>query len=358
MTACANPATLPQTDVFVAGSDGVHTYRIPALVVAPGGSLLAFCEARKVAMRDASPTDLVLKRSADSGRTWGAMQIVVPGLGDEAIMNPCPVVDGDSVLLFCMNAHKTEAGRHRHLLVRSADDGATWSAPEDITEAVGNDTFISGPGVGIRMRSGRLVIPGYTNVYAPDRTRIASFSGVVFSDDRGRSWRVGQPVDYPMSNESQVVELDDGVLMLNWRVQKKGEGHPGFRGKVISLDGGESWSAPTLDRGLPEWPCQAGLARVRPDGGSGRSRLIFSNPEPNPGKGRSRMTVRASEDDGRTWPIVRLICEGPAAYSTPAVLPDGRFGLLYECGEQIPYERIRFTCFSWDWLRQAKGCPS
>jgi sialidase-1 len=174
---------------------------------------------------------------------------------------------------------------------------------------------------------------------------------VVFSDDGGGSWHMGQPVDYPMSNESQAVELSDGSLLLNWRVQRTGDEHPGFRGKAISRDGGVTWSASMLDRGLPEWPCQAGLARLRlPDGGSERSRLIFTNPEPNPGKGRSRMTVRISEDDGRTWPIARLVHEGPAAYSCPAVLSDGRLGLLYECGEQRPYERIRLARLSWDWL--------
>ena len=65
---------LQQHEVFVGGADEVDTYRIPSLIVAPGGTLLAFCEARKVSSHDASPTDLVLKRSADGGRSWGPMQ--------------------------------------------------------------------------------------------------------------------------------------------------------------------------------------------------------------------------------------------------------------------------------------------
>lgn len=332
-----------QKDVFVGGADGVHTYRIPSLVVAPGGALLAFCEARKQSTHDASPTDMVLKRSLDGGRTWGPLQRVLAGQGTEAIMNPCPVVDGGGVWLFCINAHKTEHWRHRQLLIRSDDDGRTWSTPVDITDGLGDDTFISGPGAGIRLRTGRLVVPGYTNVIASDLTRVASFSRVAFSDDHGKSWRLGAPVAYAMSNESQVVELSDGSLLINWRIQKK-EGHPGCRGTAISRDGGATWSEPALAPALNEAPCQAGLTRIERSAGDGGPRLIFSNPDARPGAGeRTRMTVRLSADEGRTWPVARLVHAGPSCYSCPAPLPDGRIGLLYEGGLAARYEGIRFA---------------
>lgn len=247
---------LQQVDVFVGGADGVHAYRIPSLLATPSGTLLAFCEARKESLHDASPTDMVLKRSTDGGRSWGPLRRVVVGRDKEAIMNPCPVgLDGDAVLLFCMNAHKTEHGRHRHLVLRSPDGGASWSAPADITDTLGDDTFISGPGVGIRMRSGRLVIPGYVGDYTADRQRLASYSCVAYSDDGGTSWRLGQRVQYPMSNESQVVELSDGSLLLNWRIQKRGAEHPGCRGTAVSRDGGQTWEPPVLNRVLNEDPC-------------------------------------------------------------------------------------------------------
>lgn len=343
--------TAQQVDVFVGGTDNVNTYRIPSLIVAPGGTLLAFSEARKQRRNDASPTDMVLKRSTDGGRTWGPKQIVIAGQGDEAIMNPCPVVVGKSVLLFCMNAHKTDRGHHRHLLVRSDDEGATWSEPRDVTDAVGDDTFIPGPGVSIRMRTGRIVVPGYSAEFAEDGTRIASYSRVAFSDDEGQSWRLGEHVGYAMSNESQVVELGDGSLMFNWRIQKYEPDCPGCRGVSISTDGGATWGEPAMAEALNDVHCQSGFVRwVAPDG---HAILLFSNPDAKIGpdcKQRTRMTVRLSTDEGCTWPAARLVHAGMSAYSCPAVLPDGTIALIYEYGEEALYERLRVALFTRDWL--------
>ena len=123
-----------QRDVYVSGADGVHTYRIPAMIVAPGGTLLVFCEARKESIRDASPTDMVLKRSTDGGETWSEVQVLIHGEGTDAIMNPCPVVDAatGTLLLVCVNAHKIEQSRHRHLMITSNDDGKSWSEPVNL----------------------------------------------------------------------------------------------------------------------------------------------------------------------------------------------------------------------------------
>ena len=251
-----------------------------------------------------------------------------------------------------MNAHQTDQGRHRHLLLRSTDSGATWSAPEDITDAVGNDTFISGPGVGIRLRGGRLVIPGYISDYAADRTRLATYACVAFSDDSGRSWRLGQPVAYAMSNESQAVELRDGALLLNWRNQTPAAENPACRGTSLSRDGGETWEAPVLAHALHDGTCQGGFTRQPLTAEHAESRLLFSNPNYRHGTGNARteMTVRLSRDEGQTWPVARLIHAGPSAYSCPAVLPDDTIAVLYECGDSSPYERLRLARFSWDWL--------
>lgn len=347
-----------QTDVFRAGADGVDTYRIPSLILAPGGTLLAFCEARKQSARDAGPTDMVLKRSTDGGRTWGPMRRLVPGEGDEAIMNPAPSIDGDTVVLFCINAHKLEHGRHRQLVLASRDDGETWSEPRDITDRIidGDDTFVPGPGVSIRTRAGRLVVPGYTNIYTAGRERVTSHSRVVYSDDHGQTWQLGQPVPYEGSNESQVVELSDGSLLINCRVQAKDpDKHPGCRVMSVSRDGGETWGEPRLAPELREAPCQGGFVRYDPVG-HGR-RLLFSNPDATlaePATTRHRMTVRLSDDEGASWPVAGLVHAGPSVYSCPARLPDGTIGLLYESGETTRHERIRFARFDLDWLTERR----
>ena len=273
-------------------------------------------------------------------------------------MNPCPVVDGDRIWLFCIDAHKTDRGRHRQLLLSSADDGNTWTAAVDITDAVasGDDTFVPGPGVSVRMRNGRLVVPGYTNLYTAERQRIDSRSRVAYSDDHGRSWRLGSPVSYPLSNESQAVELADGSLLINYRIEAELAVHPGCRGTAISRDDGQTWLEATPDHALNDPICQAGLLRYSGADSGGRNRLLFSNLDSVPGTGqvRRKLTVRLSYDEGRTRPVSRLIDGGRAAYSCPAVLPNGRIALLYECGVGSANERIRLARFGLDWLTEGK----
>lgn len=348
---------MSSTDVFVAGQDGVHTFRIPAIVAAPGGALLVFCEARKVSLRDASPTDLVLRRSLDGGTTWLPLQTIVAGSGSDAVMNPVAVVDEETgeVLLLCCVTNRPERGEHRrHLLMASADQGATWSAPRDIGASVqdDDDTFVTGPGCGIQMRAGRLVVPGYTSPEVLDGAGETGFRArVLVSDDHGLSWRLGQAVEAD-ANECQVAERSDGALMLNMR---QGAGQC-CRGVALSVDGGASWGPVAYDRGLPECPCQASLLRWRWPAGDTPGILAFANPD-NRGERfgieRTRMTVRLSFDEGRTWPVARLIHAGPASYSGLVRLDHDTLGLVFEGGTTHRREWLRFCRLPLAWLSAA-----
>ena len=346
------------TDVYVAGENGYRTFRIPSLVLTRTGTLLAFAEARRNGPADAGDIDLVLKRSRDGGASWSPMQIVGDN-GPNTFGNPCALVDrrtGVVWLLSTQNAGTdrekdivdgTSAGSRTVWAMKSDDDGATWSAPVEITASVKRPDwtwYATGPGVGIQTRTGRLVIPANHAEAGTGTSR----SHLFFSDDDGRSWRLGASAEAG-TNESQVVELADGRLMLNMR------NHPpkpeNFRLVATSRDGGRTLSAARPDRELIEPPAQASLIRLTTARDGSRNRLLFANPASTR---RERLTVRVSYDEGRTWTASRVVHDGPAAYSSLAVLPDSSIGLLFEGGSSSPYEKIALARFTLEWLTNGK----
>lgn len=351
VTACLGAAPIAdvdegqrfQTAVFISGSDGYHTYRIPAMVVGRNGALLAFCEGRKSGRKDEGDIDLLLKRSADGGKTWSAMQVVHEEGGDKPITigNPCPVVDretGTIWLTFCRN--------NKDVLVMSSDDeGATWSKPIEITTSVKKADwgwYATGPGCGIQLRHekhrGRLVIP------CDHREQIdgkeVMFSHVFVSDDHGKTWQMGGTVDRH-TDECQVAELSSGELLINMRNYWGTTGKRPEIGKRRAIsrssDGGMMWSAIAFDAALIEPVCQASLIALDPIAG-GKPRLAFCNPSST--EQRRNLTLQISADDGKTWSIAELIDWGPSAYSTMVQLPHGKIGILYEQGN---YHELRFV---------------
>lgn len=324
---------LAQSAVYQAGQGAYHTYRIPALIVSPKGTLLAFCEGRKYSAADSGDIDVLLRRSRDGGRTWLPVQIVTD-MGADTVGNPTPVVErksGAILLLLTRNpgnvTERQTGPRDRTVwITRSTDDGLTWTPPAEITAQVKLPDwtwYATGPGNGIQLRSGRLVVPCDHNTGPADR-----YSHVIYSDDRGVTWKIGGIAE-PKTNESAVAELANGELVLNMR------SYHGRNRRAVqrSKDGGLTWSPLVLDEALIEPVCQASMIRAG-------KRLLFSNPAATT---RTRMTVRESRDGGRTWPKSRVIHEGPSAYSSMAVLRGGSIGLLYEMGERGPYERIVFV---------------
>lgn len=363
-------APLRQVDVFVARQGGYHTYRIPALIVTSSQTLLAFCEGRKDASSDTGNIDLVLRRSADAGRTWSEPQVIWDD-GPNTCGNPCPVVDESTGFIWILLTHnpgdKDEAqitagksGATRTVwLSRSTDDGKTWAPPVDITASVKDPSwgwYATGPGVGIQIEHGpyrgRLVIPCDHSFRSANRaTGSAAFEGgahVIYSDDHGQTWKIGGAVR-PQMNECQAVELSDGEgsLLLNMRNTSPAN----RRAQSLSRDGGQTWTTPQYPPELVEPRCQASLLRYNWPSAKEPGRLLFSNPA---SPRRRDLTVRFSRDDGKTWPVSKRLQEGPAAYSCLAVLPDKTIACLYETGRTNAYERITFARFLLEWLEPAK----
>jgi sialidase-1 len=300
--------------------------------------LVAVFEGRKHSVSDDGDIDTLVVRSLDGGSTWSAPRVIADH-GPDAIGNPCTVIDRNTDTIWSvlrgrrgtLNQQDIIAGRgSNHIwITKSTDDGRNWTTPVDITQSLrGKDpnlTFYTlGPGRGIQLRNGRLVVSNYFRWQGSD----VSYAVVMYSDDHGKTWKVGKPAG-PETNEGQVVELGDGSLMYNMRSQA-GKNR---RAVSRSYDGGETWTTPMLDVTLIEPVCQASILQWR-------DRLYFSNPAATT---RVNMTVRMSLDEGITWPFSHVIYIGPSAYSCLTPLPDGTVGCLYERGERSPYEKLTFA---------------
>ncbi|MCE9562767.1 MAG: glycoside hydrolase [Planctomycetes bacterium] len=330
--------------LFVSGKEGYPRYRIPSLLVAPNGDLLAVCEGRKDGGGLKGKIDIVLKRSSDLGKTWSKI-VVVASDGDNTLGNPCLLADRKTGMVWMGLTRSlgtdTEEGivagtskeRTRVLVTSSKDSGKTWSEPLNISETARDPKWTwygTGPGTGIQLKSGRLVIPAY---HAHEKDGIYR-SHMVFSDDGGKSWKRGDAVGRQIG-ECHVVEKQGGGLVLNARTNEGKE----RRAVAVSKDGGETWSEAEHDA-LFDPNCQGCVIRL-PDA-DGKPRWLFSNPA---GPKRRDLTVRLSTDEGKTWPRSKLLQAGDAQYSSLTLLSDGTVGCLFDRWEagnyQLYYTRFR-----------------
>jgi len=333
-----------EVNVFVSGTDGVCQYRIPALVTATDGALIAVCDARIEEPGDApNNIDLVVKRSVDGGRTWSATERIAQFPGTEAACDPCMLVDRETGTIWVFYDYAVphdSLPRNRRIMthvIASDDHGRTWSKPKDLTPEINRPEWYyvaAAPGMGIQTRDGKLVAPVYTK-----RRDEPSKSHVLWSEDHGETWILGGGAGTD-TGECQVVELDDDRLLINMR-RPKGAG---CRSVACSDDGGHSWSEAVDDPALIEPACQASFIRLTSTrDGDDKSRLLFSNPAH--ASQRLNMTVRLSYDEGKTWPVAKLVNPERSMYSCLTVLPDKTIGLLYEKGKILAFAR-----FSLAWL--------
>ncbi|MFH8486065.1 exo-alpha-sialidase [Streptomyces longisporoflavus] len=345
---------------FRAGREGYASFRIPAVVRTNSGTLLAFCEGRVGSQEDFGNIDVVLKRSADGGRTWGPLQVAAKN-GDNLAGNPAPVVldTGRILLVHIRNAAaatedairrgKVSAANGRRIWVQhSDDDGLTWSAAREITGQVKKANwrwYATTPGHAIQLSegtaAGRVVVPANHSLppTGTDNGTEGKYNGghCLLSDDLGRTWRIGYVDDntdgYVNVNETTAAELPGGRLYFNTRNDSPA---PGTRGDAYSADGGQKLVKPFRPQaGLVGPVVECSVLQLRtPDV------LLFSGPA-DPGF-RALMTVRRSRDGGITWQDAYTVDGLPAAYSDLVRVDDETAGLLYETGDFSAYETITF----------------
>lgn len=383
---------LEKIDLFEAGKDGYALYRIPGLVVTTKGSVLAYCEARKSDRGDWGTIDILLRRSTDGGKTWQPRQHVahfgsrVPknpvalkqklaSADEQTVNNPVALVDqqtGAIHFLYCVEYA-------RCFYQRSDDDGQTFSKPVDITAAFERfrpeydwKVLATGPGHGIQLRNGRLVVAVWLSTGTGGHAHRPSVTTTIISDDHGQTWQRGEvavpnTATWVYPNETCLVELADGQVMLNVRSESKAH----RRLVVTSRDGATRWSQPRFDEALLEPICMASLARFSPRSAASRNRLLFANPhnlERADGKGkegvsrdRRNLAIKLSYDEGQTWPVNKTLEAGYGAYSDLAVLPDGTALCLYERGTDAGktkrptnYTHLTLARFNLEWLTDGK----
>lgn len=334
-----------------AGDDGVAAYRIPGLVTSQKGTLIATYDIRHNNAYDLQgDIDVGISRSTDGGLTWGPM-ITAMDMGEygglpqdvNGIGDPCIVVDevtGD-ILLFAAWTHGGKAGQAawwtagdgfepaqtpQLMMSRSQDDGLTWSTPVNLTRQVKQEAWhftFQGPGRGITMADGTLVVP-FQHQEA-DRTPAA---GIIYSTDRGETWHVHE---YAKINttESQVAEVEPGVLMLNMRDNRKTG-----RAVYVTKDFGRTWAPHASDGQLVEPVCMASLLKEG-------NLLLFSNPS-HP-EHRRDLTIQVSEDGGVNWTRRLLLDEGYSwGYSCLTMIDKNTVGILYESSQaHMTFQAVR-----------------
>ncbi|XP_003463444.4 sialidase-3 isoform X1 [Cavia porcellus] len=382
------------------------TYRIPALLyVPPTRTFLAFAEKRSTG-RDEDALHLVLRRGLRTGHSvqWEPMKPLMEAtLPGHRTMNPCPVWEQKNgcVYLFfiCVLDHVTErhqirTGRNaaRLCLICSQDVGRSWSEVRDLTEEViGPEikhwaTFAVGPGHGIQLKSGRLVIPAYAYCFSHRlfcfslACMVRPHSLMIYSDDLGVTWHHGRLIQSLTTVECQVAEVTKtaghSVLYCSARTPNR------CRAEALSSDCGEYFEAQALSRQLCEPPhgCQGSVVSFRPlvipnrsqnfsdknapsieqnplldsslklEEGAGtpsETWLLYSHPTNKKRRVDLGIYLNQNPLDTNCWSHPWVVYCGPSGYSDlAAVGQEGLFGCLFECGTKYQYEQIAFRLFT------------
>ena len=380
-TAIAQQKDIP---VFVSGTEGHKSYRIPAMIGLPNGDILAFAEGRVHGAGDFGDINIVLKRSKDKGKTWTALQTIVD-VDTLQAGNPAPVVDladpaypKGRIFLFYNtgNNHEGEVRKGHGLrevwYKTSTDGGTTWSEAVNITLQTHRPkqpqvnpaynfsedwrSYANTPGHAMQFQNGkykgRIFVAANHSAGDPQKQFMDYKAHGFYTDDHGKTFQLSETIDLPGGNESIAAELSNDKLMMNSRNQR-GD----VRARIISIssDGGASWDTTYFDKNLPDPVNQGsmlniGKKKARPNGLAGRGKSIIAFCNAADTQRRDNLTLRISFDEGKTWKKNYVIAKSAdnkgdySAYSDLVQLSKKKIGVLYEKDnyKQIVFQSVRF----------------
>jgi sialidase-1 len=363
--------------VFISGTEGHKSYRIPAIINLPNGDILAFCEGRVNGSNDYGDINIVMKRSIDKGKSWSSLQTLVDH-NDLQAGNPAPVVDltdaaypNGRIFLFYNtgNNHESEVRKGNGLreawYKTSTDNGKTWADAVNITLQVHRPkqpqvnssynfsedwrSYANTPGHAMQFKygkyKGRIYVAANHSAGDPLPRYADGRAFGYYSDDHGSTFHLSDDIPIQGGNEATAAELSDGKLMINARNQL---GNIKARIIAISNNGGQKWDSTYFDNNLPDPVCEGTILTVGMK--KNKSVLAFCNAADS--LQRNNLTLRISYDDGKTWKKNILIDKSPTqdkrrdytAYSDIVDLGKNKIGVLYE---RAGYSEITFTIAKW-----------
>lgn len=314
--------------------DKVACYRIPSIVKAPNGDLVAVVDERHTNCADLIDNkniNIAQRISKDGGKTWSPVETVIDFPQGQSASDPSMVVDEKTKEIFMFyNYMDHNLGRPRNEsefrfhYVKSSDNGKTWSEPVDITDQVApadwnKDFKFITSGRGVYTKNGWIL-----NTIVRLRDGVYVFG----SKDHGKTW-FRAPAVAKTADETNIVTLNNGDWMLNARVQNHG-----YRKIFLSSDLGNSWTERT-EKQLEDPTCNASTLVVR------GKKILFSNLHSQ--KHRANLGVKYSKDNGKTWNFVKTFDKGSTAYSVLTPIKGKEFGIIYEADgyKDIVFEEFK-----------------
>lgn len=362
--------------VFISGTEGYKSFRIPAIINLPDGELLAFAEGRVNSASDFGNVDIVMKRSSNHGKTWSKLSVIVNYEKLQA-GNPAPVVDlldpdfpKGRVFLFYNTGNNHEGEVRKGNGIRevwyktSTDGGKTWSDPVNITLQVHKPNqhsvnpeyrfqedwrhYANTPGHALQFTDspykGRIYVAANHSEGMPKDDGSDYFAHGFYTDDYGKTFKLSDSVNLPGSNEATAAELTGGRLILNARNQK---GDVKARIVALSKNGGQNWDSIYFDRQLPDPVCEGSILNI----GKRKSKNILAFCNNADTLERNNLTLRISFDEGKKWPRSYPVDKNPenkksdyTAYSDIVRISGHKVGILYEKDD---YEQIVFKIIHW-----------